>query len=958
MATSAARMPFQHLRDLYGSGTLIGFSDGQLLAHYAMFKDGAAFEALVARHGSMVVATCRAMLEHEHDIEDAFQATFLVLARKAASVRAGDALGGWLHRVAYRIAVQAKRDMRKRQRLESELAAMRISDATRARPDLDLRSIVHEEIERLPERERLSLILCDLEGLTYEQAAGRLRCTVQVLGYRLAKARTRLRNRLVRRGVTATVLCAVTTASTASATTNLPIAWTRAAVAAATGGPASATAVGLSQAMIKGILTLQLKITSAAVLAAIALASVGVVALGTGRPDHPRAAANATGVVFGVGARALRAASGSAENSSALGRFAAFASGEEIEPRSDQSKETAVSFRGRVLGPDGRPVAGAKLYMTLAWGYPHEPSPSPEYATTGPDGRFQFAVPAAEFVGKFTVVAATAPNHGVGWVEVPANGKTDELSIRLAVDDVPIIGEIIDLEGRPVEGATIRLMQINAAPEEELGPWLEAVKAKKDVHLELEQRYFKRFTIAVPLQVTTDSAGRFRLSGIGRNRLVTAQLDGPTIVSQHLHMFTRDGTKIELTDDGRVTTYYGASFRHAAAPTKPIVGVVRDKDTKKPLAGFTIRSLALTIGPNALLGFDLVHTTTDAEGRFRLTGMPKRPGNQIVVIPDRDQQYVPTHKDIPDSPGLGPVTADIELNRGVWIEGKITDKLTGQPLRGTVQYFALSSNPNLGDFPGFDGTFLFLDAGVGTKEDGSYRVVGLPGPGFVAVSRMDHYLTAPERDDEEGVPAAPLFTAPCAITHPTNYGALARIDPAKGAESVKRDVMLDPGWTFTGTVLGPDGKPLAGVQGCGLREGETQFTVRGFNPRRPRDLFLKHPTKGLAAAFQPPNVNGGSVTVQMQPGAVATGKLVDENGQPRADVELWVAIRMKDGSGQWRYSPERIKTDRNGRFRIEGLLPGYEFILEDGKGELSVGDGLRSGQAKDLGDVQIKGQEP
>ena len=206
MATSAARMSLQHLCDLYGSGTLIGFSDGQLLARYAAFQDGAAFEALVARHGSMVAATCRAILEHEHDVEDAFQATFLVLARKAASVRAGDALGGWLHRVAYRIAVQAKREARKRHRLESEIAAMRISDATRPGSDLDLRSIVHEEIERLPERERLPVVLCDLEGLTYEQAACRLRCTEQALCYRLAKARTRLRDRLVRRGVTATVL--------------------------------------------------------------------------------------------------------------------------------------------------------------------------------------------------------------------------------------------------------------------------------------------------------------------------------------------------------------------------------------------------------------------------------------------------------------------------------------------------------------------------------------------------------------------------------------------------------------------------------------------------------------------------------------------------------------------------------------------------------------------------------
>ena len=97
----------RYLRDLFHDGTAVGLGDGQLLARYTQSRDEAAFEALVARHGPMVLATCRAVLKSEHDVEDAFQATFLVLARKARSVRAGDALGGWLHRVAYRAAVQA-----------------------------------------------------------------------------------------------------------------------------------------------------------------------------------------------------------------------------------------------------------------------------------------------------------------------------------------------------------------------------------------------------------------------------------------------------------------------------------------------------------------------------------------------------------------------------------------------------------------------------------------------------------------------------------------------------------------------------------------------------------------------------------------------------------------------------------------------------------------------------------
>ncbi len=591
-------------------------------------------------------------------------------------------------------------------------------------------------------------MLCDLEGKTHAQAAGELNCGEATVRRRLVGARDLLRRRLIRRGV------AITTATLAasfgrSALAKVPAGWVEATVKAAGLMNTTAARIAVTQVVSNAAATLARKSLHAMYLSQLkagAAAALFLIAL--------------VGLTWGVGI--------TCQDQSVVGQVSQMQSHQTAAvPRRAQAKPDervdpngATTYQGRVLDPDGKPVAGAKLYTTLAWGYPHGPSPSPEYATTGPDGRFQFAVPEAEFKDRPTVVAAMAPKFGAGWVNIPPDGKRDDLTIRLAVDDVPITGQIVDLEGKPVEGATLRLMQINAAPGEDLGPWLESVKGMTGLSYELEQRYLKRFTLAVPLQVTTDSAGGFRLTGIGRNRLVSAQLDGPTIVSEHLHMLTRPGELIQVTesagkpeynDPRRVITYYGAGFRHAAAPTKPIIGVVRDKDTRKPLAGVTIRSLSLKIGPSFSRSFDLVRTTTDAQGRYRLTGMPKREGNQIAAIPDRDQPYVRIHKDIPDSPGLDPVTADIELNRGVWIGGKITDKVTGQPLRVAVEYFALQSNPSLRDFPGINATFWFDTAGVKSKEDGSYRLVGLPGPGLVAAYAPEyHYLRAPEREDEYG----------------------------------------------------------------------------------------------------------------------------------------------------------------------------------------------------------------
>jgi RNA polymerase sigma factor (sigma-70 family) len=976
MSKSAARMVAQHLRDLHGSGTLIGFTDGQLLAQYAALNDGLAFESLLARHGSMVAATCRAILEHEHDVEDAFQATFLVLARKARSVRAAGALGGWLHRVAYRIAVQAKKEARKRQRLESELAAMRMSDATRAGSEIEFHSVIHEEIERLPERERLPVVLCDLEGLTYEQAALRLRCTKQAVCYRLAKARTRLRDRLRRRGVTATAPGAGMTASHASATAALPVAWKQAAVSAATGGPTRAAVASLAQTMLRGMLMTQLKITSVAVLAATTLASFGVVALRGGQPNRPLPPASSTTAVLRIGPRAPRGAASPMENSSAQPSTTPRASGEKTGPPSDQSKETAVTVRGRVLGPDGRPVTGAKLYQTDWEGRFHSANRSSESATSGPDGRFQFTVTKGKWNEYSNQVAAAAPDLGVGWVVIPAGGKTDNLTVQLVDDGVPITGQIVDLQGKPVEGATLRVTQIHAAPGEDPGPWLEAVKRENSAHQWIEGRYqriedlYLPRTVAPSLEVTSDAEGRIRLTGIGRNRLVTAQLDGTTVVTEHLHILTRPGEPISVRTlqigPPSVTTYYGSSFRHVAAPTRPITGVVRDMGTKKPLAGFTIRSHSFEVRPNDFQMVDNVQTTTDAEGRYRLIGMPKGMGYRIVAVPPFDQPYVPSTRKMPDTPGLDALTLDIELKRAVWITGKITDKLTGRPIPGAnVEYFTFYSNPNHSDYEGFPLSVHWHT--VKPKDDGTYRVAGLPGPGLVAVHAAweTGYLRSTDRDDEEWADNQELKgTSPMAITHPDNYCELARVDPPKNVESVTRDITLDPGWDVSGTVLAPNGRPMAEARGCvfnvngspGKSPEQTKgaaFTVRCSNPPRPLELLIHHPEKGLVGIAQTPENKGDSITVQLQLGATVTGRLLDVEGRPRADAGLKLSFQGKEGQVWHRYSPQDIKTDRDGRFSVTALLPGRNFRLSDDERELNFGDGLRSGHTKDLGGVRL-----
>jgi RNA polymerase sigma factor (sigma-70 family) len=188
---------------LFGVGTSAGLTDAQLLERFTQNRDDgarAAFAALVARHGPMVLRVCGATLQNLTDIEDAFQATFLILARKARSIQEPGSVGSWLFGVARRTAANARLSAIRRRRHEQHWAAL----ATRPPADEDrnhLDSELWDEVNRLPEKYRAPVVLCYLEGLTHDEAARQLGWPVGTVEGRLARARALLRARLVRRGL-------------------------------------------------------------------------------------------------------------------------------------------------------------------------------------------------------------------------------------------------------------------------------------------------------------------------------------------------------------------------------------------------------------------------------------------------------------------------------------------------------------------------------------------------------------------------------------------------------------------------------------------------------------------------------------------------------------------------------------------------------------------------------------
>src|SRR5262245_3865328 len=211
-----------------------GSSDGQLLERFRRDGDETAFALLVQRHGPMVLGVCQRVLKDSHDAEDAFQATFLVLVRKAASLRRPDSLAGWLHGVAYRTALKARAAAARRRAAERQTVLMPLTDplddeASRR----EVRAALDEELDRLPEKYRAPLVLCYLEGKTNEDAARQLGWPAGSMSYRLTRGRELVRRRLDRRGLALAPLAFAALLGRAATAPAMPDALARSTVQAA-----------------------------------------------------------------------------------------------------------------------------------------------------------------------------------------------------------------------------------------------------------------------------------------------------------------------------------------------------------------------------------------------------------------------------------------------------------------------------------------------------------------------------------------------------------------------------------------------------------------------------------------------------------------------------------------------------------------------------------------------------
>ncbi len=569
-------------------------------------------------------------------------------------------------------------------------------------------------------------------------------------------------------------------------------------------------------------------------------------------------------------------------------------------------------------------------------------------------------------------VIAEAAGFGPAWSDAGEGTSGSPVVLRLASDDVPIEGTIADLEGRPVAGAKVRPTMVAAGTPNGLDAFFEMYHGDSlmSPHDSRVSRFLTARPPGWPAEILTDDQGRFRLTGVGSERIVTMEVEGPSIEKRTIHVLTRRDVNLNRTDRSspryrmlteggyNVPVFYGNRFHHLAKPSRPIEGKVADRDTGRPIEGVDLRAYVRNHDT-------IVTARTDANGVYRLLGLPTEGKLRVDAQPGKGRPYLRQSVERPlRSSEEAPVRVDVAMRRGVLVRGRIIDRTTKQGVRAWASYMPYSDNPHANEKPQLFGATEDYDV----EPDGSFELVALPGPGVVAARAWEQRYRK-SRPEQWGHPTNPhgyYAIANRGSVRAEDFDAVVKIDPRPGEAELRCELVLEPGISIRGRLVDPDGRPVTGATAFGLSVGRggvpaqapildgAEFTAIGLDPDHPRLVWFLNRQRTLGRmAMLPGSDAHDPITVTLQLCGTLLGRVIDAEGRPKPNVEV-IAFIQHDQFQFGGYGIENVRTDVDGRFRITGLLAGLTYRLgglnlpAKGAGDITV----RIGEVKDLGDLK------
>ncbi len=633
-----------------------------------------------------------------------------------------------------------------------------------------------------------------------------------------------------------------------------------------------------------------------------------------------------------------------------------------------------ASLAGRVVGGDGKPAHGdVNIELTSA-----EPAifGSLHVATVALDsaGRFRYgALPAG---GPYHVSAVTsAPDDlrgrmqpeehkllaenlkllpgqslDLGMFDATTGKRRDEApAAEGAAETVRITGRIVNLEGQPLGGVSVKLNSVLVPKSDDLTPWLSDVKGGASAWIAASGHIDGGKNDPEPKvrAATTDKDGRFQLEGFRPDRVVELEFRGGVVAFSTVDVVTRKiapfaAAGYDNQHGPGKQMIYGADFTYTATPSRLVEGIVKDGKSGQVLANTEIRSDRFA--GSKYIGIMTLRTKTDAQGRFRLAGLPKGKGNQIIIVPNDEQPYFLQQVKVPDPPGAGPVELSLALERGIWIEGKVTEKATGMALPSVrLHYFPFLENKFAQAHPvfhsngGTDG--LGYQDRYMTGPDGTFRLVGLPGRAIVGaiVHGGKPYLEGAGSEAIKGMNSAGHFETYRNPVNPSKMWptVMKEINPPADATVAHVDFEVTSGPSVRLTALDPEGKPIAGLHTKG-RFGRSSFDrdvttspdtlVLNLMPDEERIVVLHHDGRklGKVVTLKKGDDAIGPVAVKLAPLATITGRVVDADGNPVAGAWIRPDV-LPHGDFGLSFSP--VLTDADGRFRVPDVPAGCAYGL-------------------------------